>query len=188
MNDYPVINIDAVKSRMLTMRGQQVLLDRDVAAIYDVQTREINQAVRNNPDKFPEGFIWELSKEEVSDLRSNFLTANISPKSRVTPKVFTERGLYMLATILKGPIATKATLAIVNAYAQLRSMVRDMEALQILKDGSTEQANALTSAGHKLANIIGENLSTESTETTIELNLAVLKISHKFTRTKGNRK
>ena len=83
MNDYPVINIDAVKSRMLTLRGQQVLLDRDVAAIYDVQTREINQAVRNNPDKFPEGFIWELSKEEVSDLRSKFLTANISPKSRV---------------------------------------------------------------------------------------------------------
>ena len=84
MNDYPVINIDAVKSRMLTLRGQQVLLDRDVAAIYDVQTREINQAVCNNSDKFPEGFIWELSKEEVSDLRSKFLTANISPKSRVT--------------------------------------------------------------------------------------------------------
>ena len=84
MNDYPVINIDAVKSRMLTLRGQQVLLDRDVAAIYDVQTREINQSVRNNPDKFPEGFIRELSKEEVSDLRSKFLTANLKISHKFT--------------------------------------------------------------------------------------------------------
>ena len=90
----------------------------------------------------------------------------------------------MLATILRGEIATRATLAIVNTYAQLRSMVRDMESLQTLKDGSPEQASQLTKAGHKLAALIGDNLSTESTKTTIELNLAVLKITHEVTRTK----
>jgi len=63
-------------------------------------------------------------------------------------------------------------------------MVSDMESLQRLKDGSPEQAKALTSAGHKLAALIGDNLSTESTKTTIELNLAVLKITHEVTRTK----
>ena len=70
--------------------------------------------------------------DELANLRSKFLTANLSSKSRVVPKVFTEKGLYMLATILKGEVATRATLAIIETYAQLRSMVRDMEALQSL--------------------------------------------------------
>ena len=182
------IDTKEVQSRMLVLRNQRVLLDRDVAELYGVQTREINQAVRNNPDKFPEGFIWELTSDEAQLLRSKILTLEPNPGkghySKHGYKAFTERGLYMLATILKGSVATRATLAIVNTYAEVRSMVADMESLQKLKDGSLEQANALTAAGHKLANIIGENLSTESTKTTIELNLAVLKITHEVTRTK----
>lgn len=79
------------------------------------------------------------------------------------PHAFTERGLYMLATVLKTPRAIAATHAIIETYAQLRSMVRDMESLQTLKDGSVEQAEQLTKAGHKLAELIGDNLSTEST-------------------------
>ena len=90
----------------------------------------------------------------------------------------------MLATILKGERAVCATLAIIETYAQVRAMVRDMEALQTLKDGSAEQAAKLTQAGHKLASLIGDNLSTDSTKTTIELNLAVLKITHEVTRSK----
>ena len=178
------IDINAVKSRMLQVRGQQVLLDRDVAALYGVETRIINQAVKNNPEKFPAGYVAELSSDELMTLQSKFLTANVSSKSRVLPKVFTERGLYMLATILKGERAVRATLAIVETYAQVRAMVRDMEALQSLKDGSVEQTAMLTQAGHKLASLIGDNLSTDSTKTTIELNLAVLKITHEVTRSK----
>ena len=92
----------------------------------------------------------------------------------------------MLATILKSPDAVRATLAIVETYAQVRAMVRDMEALQTLKDGSPEQAAQLSQAGHRLATIIGDNLSTTSTRTTIELNLAVLKITHEVKRTTSN--
>jgi hypothetical protein len=173
------------------MRGQAVLLDRDVAALYQVETREVNQAVRNNPEKFPEGFVWEVDGDETEVLRSKILTLEQNHgrghHSKHGYKVFTERGLYMLATILKGTVATRATLAIVNTYAQLRSMVRDMEALQTLKDGSPEQAAQLSKAGHKLAALIGDNLSTESTKTTIELNLAVLKITHEVTRTRKKR-
>ena len=69
----------------------------------------INQAVKNNPEKFPAGYVVELAQDEVTDLRSKFLTANVSSKSRVLPKVFTERGLYMLATILKGEQAVRTT-------------------------------------------------------------------------------
>jgi len=178
------IDISAVKDRMVSVRGEAVLLDRDVAALYGVETKHVNQAVRNNPGKFPPGYVFELSGDEVASLWSKVLTAKVSSKSRVPPKVFTERGLYMLATILKSERAERATLAIVETYAQLRSMVRDMESLQTLKDGSPEQAAQLTQAGHKLAALIGDNLSTESTKTTIELNLAVLKITHEVTRTK----
>ena len=187
-NDVIAIDTGIVKSRMIEVRGCQVLLDRDVAELYGVQTREVNQAVRNNPGRFPDGYVIELSKEELADLRSKFLTANVSSKSRALPKVFTERGLYMLATILKGELAARATLAIVETYAQVRDMVRNMEGLQTLKDGSPEQAAQLAKTGHKLAALIGDNLSTESTKTTIELNLAVLKITHEVTRTKKRKR
>ena len=94
----------------------------------------------------------------------------------------------MLATILKGEGAVLTTLAIIETFAKVRSMVRDMERLQTLKDGSVEQAESLTRAGRKLASLIGDNLSTESTKTTIELNLAVLKITHEVTRAKGDKR
>ena len=180
----PLVLSSEIKQKLVTVRGQLSLLDRDVAALYGVETRVINQAVKNNPEKFPAGYVLELSSEELSHLRSKFLTANVSSKSRALPKVFTERGLYMLATILKGEQAVRTTLAIIETYAQVRAMVRDMEALQTLKDGSVEQATKLTQAGHKLASLIGDNLSTDSTKTTIELNLAVLKITHEVTRGK----
>ena len=171
---------------MLTIRNQQVLLDRDVAALYGVETKEINQAIRNNPGKFPEGFVFQLNEQEFMDWKSKILTSNLSAREiavvkmgmRRAPHALTERGLYMLATILKGEVATRATLAIVNTYAKVRSMVRDMEVLQTEKAGSPEQANMLTRAGHKLAELIGDNLSTVSRKTTIELNLALLKITH----------
>ena len=90
----------------------------------------------------------------------------------------------MLATVLKSTRATQATLAIIETYAQVRSMVRDMEAIQTEKTGSPEQANLLTRAGHKLAGLIGDNLSTVSRKTTIELNLALLKITHEVAQGK----
>jgi len=194
MND--LISIDDVKNRMMIVRGNPALLDRDIAILYGVETREINQAFRNNPDKFPDGYVVQLSSDEFRNWKSKILISNLSDAEksaikmgiRRAPYAFTEKGVYMLATILKGERAVQTTIKIIETYAQLRSMVADMESLQSLKDGSPEQAQALTSAGHKLANIIGENLSTDSTETTIELNLAVLKITHKVTRTKKGRR
>ena len=150
-NELATLDTEGVQSRLVELRGQRVLLDRDVAALYGVQTREINQAIRNNPDKFPDGYVFELSKSEFADWRSKILISDIPDEEkagirkglRVAPNAFTERGLYMLATILKGDRAVKTTLAIIETYAQLRAMVRDMESLQTLKDGSAEQAQKL---------------------------------------------
>jgi len=183
-----LMTINGIKNRFVVVRGEVSLLAGDVAALYGVEPREISQAVKNNPMKFPVGYVVDLTKEEVYSLKSKILTLDAASGrghySKRGYKAFTEKGLYMLATILKGERAVQTTLKIIETYAQLRSMVSDMESLQHLKDGSPEQAKALTSAGHKLAALIGDNLSTESTKTTIELNLAVLKITHEVMRTK----
>ena len=178
------VNQQDIKSRMLIVRNQAVLLDRDVAALYGVETKVLNQAVKRNIERFPEGYVLTMTPEECS--RSQIVSVNGGRGSNIKhlPHVFTERGLYMLATILKGARAVRTTLAIIETYAQVRSMVSDMEALQYKKDGSPEQAKLLTSAGHKLADLIGENLSTQTVETEIELNLAIVKIRHKITRSR----
>ncbi|WOE69044.1 ORF6N domain-containing protein [Hydrogenimonas thermophila] len=91
---------------IIEIRGQKVLLDSDVAKVYEVETRDVNKAVKNNPDKFPnESYIFELTKDELENLRWKFSTTKLS-KTRVLPKAFTEKGLYMLATILKSKRAT----------------------------------------------------------------------------------
>lgn len=85
-----------VENKIATIRKQDVIADADIAELYGVETREVNQAVRNNPDKFPEDYMFELTKRELSTLRSKILTTNVSNKSRSATKVFTEKGLYML--------------------------------------------------------------------------------------------
>ena len=187
----PITTAD-VEARMIQIRGQYVLLDRDVAALYGVETKRVNEAVRNNPDKFPPRCLIILDEEESAHLRSKFSTLEQSSgKGHYTKynyKAFTERGLYMLATVLKSPRATQTSLAIIDTFVSVREMARAMESLQSVKDGGQEQQSILQKVGEILGNIIGNNLSTESTETEIELNFAVVKIRHKFTRKEEDNK
>ena len=179
-----------VESRLIIVRGQHVLLDRDVAELYGVETKRINEAVRNNPDKFPPRCIIYLDEEESAVLRSKFSTLEKSQGkghySKYNFKAFTERGLYMLATVLKSPRATQTTLAIIDTFVEVREMARTMEALQNVTDGGSEQQSLLQKTGQLLATVVGNNLSTASTETEIELNFAVVKIKHKFIRKEEN--
>lgn len=171
-----------VESMMIMLRKQPVLIDRDVAELYGVQTKEINQAVKNNPRKFPFGYIFELDKYEKEEVVKNFDRLNTLKYSTVTPTAFTERGLYMLATILKGERAEKTTLAIIDTFVQVRELARTMEALQNVEDGGVQQRTLLQRTGDLLAEVVGHNLSTRTTETEIELNFAVVKIKHKIIR------
>ncbi|MBQ0031447.1 MAG: ORF6N domain-containing protein [bacterium] len=188
-----VIATERVRSLLVAIRGQMVLLDRDVAALYEVQTKEVNQAVRNNPDKFPDGFVFQLNSLELENWKSKILTSNLSEEElssvkmgmRKLPYAFTERGLYMLATILKGRAATRATLAIVDTYARVREMSQTMEALQRVQDGGEEQRSLLQKTGELLADIVGRNLATKSCETEIEFNFALVKIRRRYVSTKG---
>ena len=98
-NKLQVIREQEIEACLIELRGQKVLLDRDVTILYGVETKRVNEALRNNPDKFPSTYMFRLTREEMLFLRSKNPTAKISAKSRVLPAVFTERGLYMLATI-----------------------------------------------------------------------------------------
>ncbi len=175
-----------IRNLLVTVRNEPMLLDRDVAELYGVQTREINQAVRNNPEKFPEGYVFSLSKDECDDLRSKFLTANISPKSRVPPRVFSEKGLYMLATILKGEKATQATLSIIETFAQVRTLKHEL--LELHKEGDKKKKLALMQHfGDTLTDIVMPDPDEVETESSLELNFFIGKIKHTVRKIKKNR-
>ena len=95
-----IVKFDDVSDKIITIQGKRVILDLHVAELYGVEIKEINQAVKNNPDKFPEGYIIELKNSEFQEVRSKFLIANIENTGEM-PKAFTKKGFYMLATILK---------------------------------------------------------------------------------------
>ena len=117
-----IINENNIKDKIHTIRNLQVMLDKDLAELYGVETKHINQAVRNNQDKFMEDFYFELTNVEFENLRSKDLTANFA-KVRINPKVFTEQGIYMLATILKSKVASQITVYIIKTFANMRNLI-----------------------------------------------------------------
>ena len=118
-----IVNFKDVEKALLEIRGQRVILDSDVARLYGVNTMRVNEAVKNNPDKFPTGYIIELTKDEKNEVIENFDNPKLK-FSPVLPKAFTEKGLYMLATILKSPKATQTTIAIIETFAKIKELTR----------------------------------------------------------------
>ena len=100
------------------------MLDSDLAKLYNVETKRINEAVKNNPKKFPRRFSWILEDSEKNNLWSKFSTANISTMSRVNPRVFTEQGVYMLATILKSKEAVQVSIKIMDTFVKMRHYIK----------------------------------------------------------------
>ena len=148
-----------------------------------METKEINKAVRNNPDKFPEGYIFELQQAEKQYVVENFHHLENVKYSPVVPKAFTEKGLYMLATILKSPQATQTTIAIIEAFAKLRELSRTIGAMSANPD-RFKQKTLMQKSGEIMADLFGEDMQTTDTETEIELNFAVLKLKHTVKRKK----
>lgn len=181
-NDVVAVTTHDVEERMIILRKQPVLIDADVADLYGVETKRINEAVRNNPKKFPCGYIFELDRFEKKEVVEKIVHLNKLKFSKVQPVAFTERGLYMLATILKSERAIDTTLAIVDTFVRVREMARTMEALQKVEDGGVQQRSLLQRTGDLLAEVVGRNLSTHATETEVEFNFAVVKIKHKILR------
>ena len=173
----------SVQSRIINVRDMPVIVDADVAEIYGVETKRVNEAVRNNPDKFPEDYMFVLSSDEFTDLRSKISTTKISSKSRALPKAFTEKGLYMLATILKSKQATAATFAIIETFAKVRYLKRELKELHQEAD-KRKQMSKMQNFGEVLSDIIMPDLETVETESSLELNFFIGKIKHTVRRIK----
>ena len=179
-----IITTKDVESKVFTIRNQRVILDCDVAMLYGVETKQINQAVQRNREKFPEGFILELNNKESEVLRSQIVTLEQGKGhySKYNFKAFTEKGLYMLATILKSKQAVKTTIAIIETFTMMRNLAQNIEELQDVSLDDNKRKNILLQSGKIMAEAIGANLTTKSVETEIEINLAAIRIKHKIIR------
>lgn len=121
-NELQIADNQNLQEKIHTIRGLQVMLDRDLAELYGVETKRINEAVKNNQDKFLEDFYFELNDDEFDFLRSKVSTTTFA-KTRTNPKVFTEQGIYMLATILKSKVASQVTVSIIRVFASMRQLI-----------------------------------------------------------------
>ena len=173
--------MEEVEAKIAILRNQEIVADADVAYLYGVQTKEVNQAVKNNPDKFPESYMFELNNSELCDLRSKILTTNVSSKSRSATKVFTERGLYMLATVLKGERARDVTFAIIETFAKVRELKRELLDLHKETD-KAKQTSKMQHFGEVLTDIVMPDLQISETESSLEINFLIGKIKHTVKR------
>ena len=126
MNDLIELEDIEIKNMIYEIRGKQVMLDSDLAKLYHVETKRINEAVKNNMEKFPERFSWKLTEEESKKI----LVENFDQKNMETrggryrcPRVFTEQGVAMLATILKSKVATQVSIRIMDAFVAMRKYI-----------------------------------------------------------------
>lgn len=176
-------DIEKTENKIIVIREQRVILDRDVAELYGVTTKEVNQALRNNPAKFPDGYVIELNNSEKNELVKTFDRFESMKHSTVAPHAFTEKGLYMLATILKSPMAAEVTIAIVETFAKLRQVARAIGKV------NADAANGIVpeeAEQGRIQNLMGEVLSDtlplKMRKLAFSLNLGFVKVSIEPTR------
>lgn len=187
-----IIKFETIENKLIKYYDEFVIVDSDVAQLYGVETRDINKAVKNNPKKFPDGYIIELTKEEKKKLVENFHRLSKLKHSTVNPKVFTEKGLYMLATIIKSEIATETTLNIIETFSKVKGLSRNING--IMRAENEEKQQELANKSNKIlediieieSDILADDEDGEVIETTtkFEFNLGFAKVSRSIKKIK----
>lgn len=168
-----------VENKIIELRNKHVIIDSDVALLYGVETKRINEAVKNNPEKFPVDYLIELNSQEKKELVENFDRFHSLKHATVNPKAFTEKGLYMLATILKSTKATETTLAIIDTFAKVREITRTIKTLPNTPQNSPKYQELMQKTGDLISDlVVPDELETTESEATIEVNLAVVKFKY----------
>ena len=122
--DTSLVPAERIEGLILSLRGHRVMLDSDLAALYGVTTKRLNEQVKRNPDRFPEDFLFRLTAEEWDALRSQSATSKPGRGGRRTaPLAFTEHGAVMLANVLNSPVAVRASVQVVRAFVRLRQLL-----------------------------------------------------------------
>lgn len=181
-----LITYDKVKSKIIEIRNQKVILDSDVAELYGVEPKRINEAVKRNPNKFPKSFLIELNSEEWTILKPQIATSKEGEKrgGKVKlPTAFTERGLYMLATILKSPSAIATTIAIINTFGKLKELTQSVYQFAQAKTDS-QKVKIFENGTAIVADLLDNELTVSKHETTLKIKLPFFEISRKITRVK----
>ena len=176
-----LVETHEIEARLIELRGKKVLIDRDVAELYGVETKRVNEAVKNNPDKFPEGYFFTLQGVEKQQLVENFDHFKTLKNSPVEPRALTEKGLYMLATILKSERATAVTIAIIETFAKVRGLKRELVELHKETDKGV-QKKKMHHFGEVLTDIVMPDLQTSETKSSLEINFLIGKIKHTVKR------
>lgn len=137
-----LIPVERIETKILLLRGQKVMLDRDLAALYGVPTKFLKRAVTRNPDRFPGDFMFVLDVQEVANLRCQFGTSSSWGGTRHAPMAFTEQGVAMLSSVLNSPRAVQVNIAIMRAFVRLRyilsshaDLARKLDELENKYDG-----------------------------------------------------
>jgi hypothetical protein len=125
-----LVPIERVERSILLIRGQRVLLDVDLATVYGVAVKRLNEAVQRNLDRFPGDFMFRLTRQEFDNLRSQFATSRSWGGRRYPPNAFTEHGAVMLASVLSSAIAIEASVQVVRAFVRLRQMIFSNEKMR----------------------------------------------------------
>ena len=128
-NEIAIISESDLKSKIYIIRGVQVMLDMDLAEIYGYETKRFNEQVKNNIERFDDDFRFQLTDAEVKDLRSKISTANISLMSRSLPYAFTEQGIYMLMTVLRGDLAVAQSKMLIRMFKAMKSYIQENSSL-----------------------------------------------------------
>ena len=170
-----IIKFESLENKLIQYDSDLVLVDKDVAELYGVSTKEINQAVSNNPDKFPNRYILELSKKDKNKLVKNFDRFKNLKYSTVNPKVFIEKGLYLLATVLKGTVATQTTIKIIGTFTNIRKLSRNLNSID--EHQTKEESNTLLEKIIDIEPTVKLQDDETEVETKIELNLGFMKVS-----------
>ena len=123
MPDGNVIRTAGVDGRIYLIRGQRVLLDSDLARLYGVTTRRLNEQVKRNQKRFPAEFLLRLTRQEVANLKSHFATSSWGGIRRANPYAFTEQGIAMLSAVLKSPRAINVSIEIIRTFVKLRQLL-----------------------------------------------------------------
>lgn len=192
-NNQKTITQDQVKSKIIKLRNQNVLLDSDVAELYGIETKRVNEAVKRNSEKFPEGYLLNLTPDEWAGLKSQIV---ISMKSQIAtsigkggkiklPTAFTERGLYMLATILKSPQAIQTTIAIIDTFAQVKELAQTVFQMANAKSDE-KKIQIFEQSTDIIADLLDNDLIVSQHETSFKLKLPFFEISKKVTKVKNS--
>lgn len=132
MNSESTLSEETISNTIYYIRGQKVMLDRDLALLYGIETKRLKEQVKRNISRFPEDFMFELTKQEFSNWRSQFATSNSDKMGlRYTPMAFTEHGILMLSSVLNSDKAIQTNIQIMRIFAKVRQMLFDTTEMKL---------------------------------------------------------